>query len=83
MNLIDRLKELEAKAKAVPYQPGNIDERTDTAESFDFAYALQDAWPKLLAFVEAFDKWNKFVGPEDRHEFGWDEVEKARKALDQ
>lgn len=54
MSTLERLKQMEQAAReAADSDFDNTDERTDTAESFDFAYALQEAWPKLLAVVEA------------------------------
>jgi len=66
MSMLEHLKQLEQEAReAADSDFDNTDERMDTAESFDFAYALQGAWPKLLAVVEAFKAMNLRCDAED------------------
>lgn len=89
---IERLKQLEQAAReAADSDYGSTDERVDTAESFDFAYALQDAWPKLLAFVEAYDNWLDLYMQDAREDLEDDgsleaavqRLDQTRKALDE
>lgn len=54
---LERLKQMEQAAReAANSDYDNTVQRVDTTESFDFAYALQEAWPKLLAVVKAVQK---------------------------
>lgn len=69
MTTIERLKELEQAAREVSDSDwSNLEEFLDTNESHVFAYALQEAWPKLLAAIEAsselHEKVNRII-PED------------------
>jgi len=50
MKLIDRLNELHHAAITID---SGDDERRDSHENFEFIYALADAWPKLLAVINA------------------------------
>ena len=52
--LLERLDKLEKAAQSVPEDYD--DERCDTAENFNFVYAVAAAYPKLRAVVEAAEK---------------------------
>ena len=70
MSTIERLKEMEKVAKrAETIAPE--DERRDTHENFQFVYALAEAWPKLLAVVEAAENFIavRELGGYSHHEY--------------
>lgn len=92
MTIIKRLKELEQAAREVSDSDwSNLEEFLDTNESHVFAYALQDAWPKLLAFVEAYDNWLDLYMQDAREDLEDDgsleaaveRLDQTRKALDE
>lgn len=84
MNILERLKELEAAARqAANSDYSHTDERMDTSESFDFAYALQDAWPKLLAVIEAATcLMREYENAFDLGDIGFMDLEDALKSLE-